>query len=284
MKTENLFKAQSGYLYLIIMFLLIGGIILSAFINLPGLGIPLAVILVLTGIGFTVINPNEAVVLTLFGAYKGTIKDNGFFWTNPFFVKKKISLRARNFISETIKVNDKVGNPVMIGMVLVWKVSDTFKAMFEVDAYEKFVVVQSEAALRKLAGLYPYDNFEEEGAIITLRSSFNEVNAKLEEEIKERLSIAGIEVVESRINHLAYASEIAGSMLRRQQATAIISARSKIVEGAVGMVEAALDSLAKRKIVELDDERKATMVSNLLVVLCSEESARPVINAGTLYS
>jgi regulator of protease activity HflC (stomatin/prohibitin superfamily) len=239
---------------------------------------------VLTGIGFTVINPNEAVVLTLFGAYKGTIKDNGFFWTNPFFVKKKISLRARNFISETIKVNDKVGNPVMIGMVLVWKVSDTFKAMFEVDAYEKFVVVQSEAALRKLAGLYPYDNFEEEGAIITLRSSFNEVNAKLEEEIKERLSIAGIEVVESRINHLAYASEIAGSMLRRQQATAIISARSKIVEGAVGMVEAALDSLAKRKIVELDDERKATMVSNLLVVLCSEESARPVINAGTLYS
>jgi regulator of protease activity HflC (stomatin/prohibitin superfamily) len=284
MKTENLFKAQSGYLYLVIMFLLIGGIILSAFINLPGLGIPLAVILVLTGIGFTVINPNEAVVLTLFGAYKGTIKDNGFFWTNPFFVKKKISLRARNFISETIKVNDKVGNPVMIGMVLVWKVSDTFKAMFEVDAYEKFVVVQSEAALRKLAGLYPYDNFEEEGAIITLRSSFNEVNAKLEEEIKERLSIAGIEVVESRINHLAYASEIAGSMLRRQQATAIISARSKIVEGAVGMVEAALDSLAKRKIVELDDERKATMVSNLLVVLCSEESARPVINAGTLYS
>lgn len=284
MKTENLFKAQSGYLYLVIIFILIGGIILSAFMNLPGLGIPLAVLLVLTGIGFTVINPNEAVVLTLFGAYKGTIKDNGFFWTNPFFAKKKISLRARNFISETIKVNDKVGNPVMIGMVLVWKVADTFKAMFEVDAYEKFVVVQSEAALRKLAGLYPYDNFEEEGAIITLRSSFNEVNVKLEEEIKERLSIAGIEVVESRINHLAYASEIAGSMLRRQQATAIISARSKIVEGAVGMVEAALDSLAKRKIVELDDERKATMVSNLLVVLCSEESARPVINAGTLYS
>lgn len=251
---------------------------------MPSIAVIATFLIVVIGIGFTVINPNEAMVLTLFGAYKGSIRENGFFWTNPFFLKKRISLRARNFISETIKVNDKVGNPVMIGMVLVWKVSDTFKAMFEVDAYEKFVVVQSEAALRKLAGLYPYDNFEDEAATITLRSSGDEVNSKLEDEIKERLAIAGIEVVESRINHLAYASEIAGSMLRRQQATAIIAARSKIVEGAVGMVEAALESLAKKKIVELDDERKATMVSNLLVVLCSEESARPVINAGSLYS
>ncbi len=284
MKTEKTFTALSGYLFLVIEIIFISIIIISAVNQMPLYAVITTFLFVFTAIGFTVINPNEAVVLTLFGAYKGSIIENGYFWTNPFFVKKRISLRARNFISETIKVNDKVGNPVMIGMVLVWKVSDTFKAMFEVDAYEKFVVVQSEAALRKLAGLYPYDNFEDEAATITLRSSGDEVNSKLEDEIKERLSIAGIEVVESRINHLAYASEIAGSMLRRQQATAIIAARSKIVEGAVGMVEAALDSLAKKKIVELDDERKATMVSNLLVVLCSEESARPVINAGSLYS
>jgi len=284
MKTEKIFKAQSGYLFLIIQLLFVAIMIVSFINELPAIGVPIIFLIVLIGIGYAVINPNESVVLTLFGAYKGTIRDNGFFWTNPFFIKKKISLRARNFISETIKVNDKVGNPVMIGMVLVWKVSDTFKALFEVDAYEKFVVVQSEAALRKLAGLYAYDNFEDEAATITLRASGDEVNSKLEDEIKERLAIAGIEVVESRINHLAYASEIAGSMLRRQQATAIIAARSKIVEGAVGMVEAALESLAKKKIVDLDDERKATMVSNLLVVLCSEESARPVINAGSLYS
>jgi regulator of protease activity HflC (stomatin/prohibitin superfamily) len=282
MKIEKTFNALSGYIFLILQLAFISIIIISAVNEKPGYAVISSFLIILTAIGFTVINPNESVVLTLFGAYKGTIRENGFFWTNPFFLKKKISLRARNFISETIKVNDKVGNPVMIGMVLVWKVSDTFKALFEVDAYEKFVVVQSEAALRKLAGLYPYDNFEDESATITLRVSGDEVNSKLEDEIKERLAIAGIEVVESRINHLAYASEIASSMLRRQQATAIIAARSKIVEGAVGMVEAALDSLSKKKIVELDDERKAAMVSNLLVVLCSEESARPVINAGTL--
>jgi regulator of protease activity HflC (stomatin/prohibitin superfamily) len=282
MKKEKTFNALSGYIFLILQLAFISIIIISAVNEKPGYAVISSFLIILTAIGFTVINPNESVVLTLFGAYKGTIRENGFFWTNPFFLKKKISLRARNFISETIKVNDKVGNPVMIGMVLVWKVSDTFKALFEVDAYEKFVVVQSEAALRKLAGLYPYDNFEDESATITLRVSGDEVNSKLEDEIKERLAIAGIEVVESRINHLAYASEIASSMLRRQQATAIIAARSKIVEGAVGMVEAALDSLSKKKIVELDDERKAAMVSNLLVVLCSEESARPVINAGTL--
>jgi regulator of protease activity HflC (stomatin/prohibitin superfamily) len=238
----------------------------------------------LIGIGFSVINPNQALVIILFGAYKGSVRNNGFFWLNPFVVKKKISLRARNFISETIKVNDKVGNPVMIAMVLVWKVADTFKATFEVEAYEKFVVVQSESALRRLAGLYPYDNYEDETATITLRTSSDEVNLKLEGEIKERLAIAGIEVIEARINHLAYASEIAGTMLRRQQASAIVAARFKIVEGAVGMVELALESLSKKKIVDLDDDKKASMVSNLMVVLCSEESAKPVVNAGTLYS
>jgi hypothetical protein len=284
MKTETTFNAQSGYVYLLAEFALLALTILIGVSEGPIFIVIGIAIVVLIGVGFIIVNPNESKVLTLFGAYQGSIRDNGFFWANPFYVKKTVSLRARNFISETIKVNDKVGNPVMIAMVLVWKVSDTFKATFEVEAYEKFVVVQSESALRKLAMLFPYDNFEDEAAIITLRTSSDEINHKLEEEIKERLSIAGIEVVEARINHLAYASEIAGTMLRRQQACAIVAARSKIVEGAVGMVEAALDSLSKKKIVELDDERKASMVSNLMVVLCSEESARPVINAGSLYS
>lgn len=284
MKTENTYSAQSGYLYIIILLGIIAAAIISFANELVGLGIPFIFLLILIAPGFIIINPNEGVVLTLFGAYKGSIRESGFYWANPFLLKKKVSLRARNFNSETIKVNDKMGNPVMIGLVLVWKVSDTFKAMFEVDEFEKFVVVQSEAALRKLAGVYPYDNLEDEKATVTLRASSDEVNQRLEQEIKERLSIAGIEVIEARINHLAYASEIAGAMLKRQQATAVIAARSKIVEGAVGMVEAALESLAKKKIVELDDERKASMVSNLMVVLCSEESARPVINAGSLYS
>jgi regulator of protease activity HflC (stomatin/prohibitin superfamily) len=284
MKKEIVFKALSGYVLIIIQLVFLALFILSIVGEKPVFAVLLAILLILVGIGFTVVNPNEGIVLTLFGAYKGTIRENGFFWVNPFFMKRKVSLRARNFISETIKVNDKVGNPVMIAMVLVWRVSDTFEAIFEVEAYERFVIVQSESALRKLTGLYPYDNFEDEKATVTLRTSSDEVNSQLEQEIKERLAIAGIEVIEARINHLAYASEIAGTMLRRQQATAIVAARFKIVEGAVGMVEAALDNLSKRKIVELDDERKAAMVSNLLVVLCSEESARPVVNAGTLYS
>ena len=233
--------------------------------------------------GFVVVNPNESVVLILFGKYCGSIKTNGFFWTNPFMVKKRISFRARNFDGEPIKVNDKVGNPIMIGLVLVWRVEETFKAAFEVDAYERFVVVQSDAALRKMAGMYPYDNFDNESEDITLRASGEEVNAKLEEELRERLSIAGIQVIEARINYIAYASEIAGAMLRRQQATAVVAAREKIVEGAVSMVQLALNQLSEKGIIDLDEDKRAAMVSNLMVVLCSDESASPVINTGTLH-
>jgi len=233
--------------------------------------------------GFIVINPNESSVLVLFGAYKGTIRKNGFWWVNPFFVKKKISLRARNLDSEPIKVNDKIGNPIMIGVVLVWRVRETYKAAFEVDDYVHFVDIQSEAAVRKLAGHYPYDNFEDEDAEITLRSGGEDVNEKLEGEISERLEIAGIEVIEARINYIAYAQEIAGAMLKRQQATAIVAARTKIVEGAVGMVEMALDALSKKGIIDLDEEKKATMVSNLMVVLTSDKDVAPVVNTGSLY-
>lgn len=232
--------------------------------------------------GFMVVNPNESMVLVLFGDYIGTVKKNGFFWANPFYTKKKISLRARNLNSAPIKVNDKVGNPIMIGIVLVWKVEDTFKAAFEVDDYVHFVDIQSEAAIRKLAGHFSYDNFDDENAEITLRSGGEEVNQLLEGELKERLSIAGIHIIEARISYLAYASEIASAMLRRQQATAIVAARAKIVEGAVGMVEMALEQLAAKQVVELDEEKKAAMVSNLMVVLCSDKDATPVINAGTL--
>ena len=215
--------------------------------------------------GFFIVNPNESMVLVLFGRYKGTVKKNGFFWVNPFFTKNKISLRARNLDSEPIKVNDKVGNPIMIGIVLVWRVEDTFKAAFDVDEYIHFVDIQSEAAIRKLAGHYPYDNYDDEEAEITLRSGGEEVNQMLEEELRERLAIAGIHVMEARISYLAYASEIAGAMLRRQQAAAIVAARIKIVEGAVGMVEMALEQLSRKDIIDLDEERKATMVSNLIM-------------------
>jgi len=283
MKNEKVFKPMSGYLALFILLLIIAGIILSIFMRNPYF-IAITFILFLLGvIGLTIVNPNESCVLVLFGAYKGTIKENGFLWVNPFFVRKKISLRARNFDSEPGKVNDKGGNPVMIGLVLVWKVEDTFKAVFEVDEYEHFVVVQSEAALRKLAGSYSYDNFEDEEAEVTLRSGQDEVNNELEKEIVERLEIAGIHVIEARINYIAYAAEIASAMLRRQQATAIVAARFKIVEGAVSMVEMALDELSKKKIIEMDEEKKATMVSNLMVVLCGDKDPTPVINAGTLH-
>jgi regulator of protease activity HflC (stomatin/prohibitin superfamily) len=237
----------------------------------------------LIAIGFTVVDPNQSCVMVLFGAYKGTIKTNGFYWVNPFFVRKKISLRARNFDSETIKVNDKLGNPIMIGLVLVWRVQETYKAAFGVDQFEHFVVVQSEAALRKLAGIYPYDNIEDEKAKLTLREGTEEVNDQLETEIRERLDMAGIEVIEARINHIAYAQEIAQAMLKRQQATAIVAARFKIVEGAVSMVEMALEQLSQKKIVDLDEEKKATMVSNLMVVLCGDKEATPVVNTGTIY-
>jgi regulator of protease activity HflC (stomatin/prohibitin superfamily) len=234
--------------------------------------------------GFLPVEPNSSRVLNLFGKYVGSIKTNGFFWVNPFFTKKKLSLRAVNFDTETMKVNDKHGNPIMIGAVVVWRVSDTFKATFEVDSYSEFVHTQSEAAIRKLAGAFAYDNLEDENAEITLRSSSGEVSEMLEDEISQRLAMAGITVIEARISHLAYATEIASAMLQRQQATAIIAARSKIVEGAVGMVEMALDMLSKRGVVSLDDDKKAAMVSNLLVVLCGERAASPVLNTGTLHT
>ena len=287
MKQEKEFIASSGYLAIFLILIFLIGAILTL-IFLPGMmlkivaGIVMLVSVFCMG-GLVIVNPNESSVLVLFGAYKGTIKKNGFFWVNPFFTKKKISLRARNLDSEAIKVNDKIGNPVMIGVVLVWKVENTYKAAFDVDDYEHFVSIQSEAAIRKLAGNYPYDNLEDEDAKITLRGGADEVNGMLEDEITERLAIAGIHVIEARINYLAYAQEIAGAMLKRQQATAIVAARYKIVEGAVSMVEMALDQLADKEIIDMDDEKKATMVSNLMVVLCSDKDATPVVNTGSIY-
>lgn len=276
-------KPANGFLMLLVLIAILAIAITGLAVYEQLWLISLLVLFVLLAPGFVVVNPNESVVLILFGKYCGTIKVNGFFWTNPFMVKKRISLRARNFDGEPIKVNDKVGNPIMIGLVLVWRVEETFKAAFEVDAYERFVVVQSDAALRKMAGMYPYDNFDNESEDITLRASGEEVNAKLEEELRERLGIAGIQVIEARINYIAYASEIAGAMLRRQQATAVVAAREKIVEGAVSMVQLALNQLSEKGIIDLDEDKKAAMVSNLMVVLCSDESASPVINAGTLH-
>ncbi len=283
MKAEKEFVPASGYVMLLVLFLLVvppvlGLILIKAFWFFGFIAIGLFLVP-----GFMIVNPNESSVLILFGAYRGTIKRNGFAWVNPFFTRKRISLRARNLDSEPIKVNDKIGNPIMIGVVMVWKVDNTFKAAFDVDDYVHFVNIQSEAAVRKLAGHFPYDNFEDEEAEITLRSGGEEVNQMLEEEITERLSIAGIKVIEARINYIAYAQEIAGAMLKRQQATAIVAARIKIVEGAVGMVELALDALSKKNIIELDDERKAAMVSNLMVVLCSDKDVSPVVNTGTLH-
>jgi regulator of protease activity HflC (stomatin/prohibitin superfamily) len=283
MKKEKDFIAVSGYYVLVIVLILILSPLL-AFYDVKYIWfLILTVIGFFLAFGFVIVNPNESAVLTLFGAYKGTIKTNGFWWVNPFFVKKKLSLRARNLDSDPIKVNDKLGNPIMIGVVLVWRVRDTFKAAFEVDDYAHFVEIQSEAAVRKLAGHFPYDNFEDEDAEITLRGGGEEVNHILENEISERLAIAGIEVIEARINYIAYAQEIAGAMLKRQQATAIIAARTRIVEGAVGMVEMALEQLSKKQIIELDEERKAAMVSNLMVVLTSDKDVSPIVNTGTIY-
>ena len=283
MKNEKTYTAVSGYLMLLILLVILLGTMFSFLMGMVWLGIVLIPLFLLTAIGLTVVNPNESSVLVLFGAYQGTIKKNGFFWVNPFFVRKKISLRARNFDSETIKVNDEIGNPIKIGCVLVWKVEDTYKAAFEVDDYVHFVFVQSETALRKLAGVYPYDNFEDHDAQITLRSGGEEVNDELEKEIRERLKIAGITVIEARINFIAYSEEIAGAMLRRQQATAIVAARFKIVEGAVSMVQMALEQLMEKEIVVFDDDKKAAMVSNLMVVLCGDKDPSPVINTGTLH-
>jgi len=283
MKEEKLFSAGSGYLMLLVLLALIAAPILLIITTENFLFIILPILGFVGLFGLFVVNPNQSVVLTLFGKYKGTQKSNGFYWINPFFSKKKISLRARNIDSAPIKVNDKLANPIMIGVVLVWKVADTFKAAFDVDDYEHFVTVQSDAAIRHLAGSYPYDNFDDEESELTLRSGGDEINHKLEGSLSERLEIAGIEVIEARINYLAYSEEIAQAMLKRQQATAIIAARAKIVEGAVSMVEMALKKLSEKNIVELDDEKKATMVSNLMVVLVSDKDASPVVNTGTIY-
>lgn len=284
----------SGFIgiFIMVLFAACGAILLmSKIIYLIPLGIIALILFAFLRYGLIQIEPNEARVMVFFGKYKGTITDNGFFWVNPFYNKKKITLRARNLDVEPIKVNDKVGNPIMIGSVLVWKVKDTYKAMFDIDSEsnnvmlscENFVKIQSDAALRQVAGIYAYDSNDNNEDTITLRSDHEEVNNRLEAELNSRLAIAGIEVIEARINYLAYAAEIASVMLRRQQADAIIAAREKIVEGAVSMVELALKKLADEEIVELDEERKAAMVSNLLVVLCADESAQPVVNAGTLH-
>lgn len=283
MKKEQTYKALSGYLMLLFLLAILVGTVFSFLNETNWLGIILIPLILIVSGGLTVVNPNQSCVLVLFGAYKGTIKKNGLFWVNPFFVRKKISLRARNFDSETIKVNDKLGNPIKIGCVLVWKVEETYKAAFEVDDYERFVYVQSETALRKLAGIYPYDNFEDHDAQITLRGGGEEVNEELENEIRERLEIAGIRVIEARINFIAYSEEIAGAMLRRQQATAVVAARFKIVEGAVSMVQMALEQLTEKRIVDFDDDKKAAMVSNLMVVLCGDKDPSPVVNTGTLH-
>ncbi len=269
---------------------------------LLGGGILLLVVNIFMWCGHLMLEPNEARVATWFGKYDGTFSKTGFFWINPLYSTKKVSLRARNLDAEPIKVNDKTGNPVMIGLVLVWKLKDTYKALFEVDtqtmasapnsvgtdmrsimnALERFVRVQSDAALRQVAGQYAYDDEDNKSNELTLRGGGDEINDQLEEKLNERLALAGIEVVEARINYLAYAPEIAAVMLRRQQASAIITAREKIVEGAVSMVKMALDKLSNEDVVELDDDKKAAMVSNLLVVLCGDDSAQPVVNTGTL--
>ncbi len=271
------------------------------FYALPFIGAIVLLIAWLIGLcGFSMQEPNEAKVLTFFGKYVGTFRSTGFYWINPFMSVKKVSLRARNFNAEPIKVNDKAGNPVMIGLVVVWRLKDTYKAIFDIDTdvansntvgnasglrmnkFEKFVAVQSDSALRQVAGMYAYDNDGDDEKEVTLRSGSDEVNEVLLRKLNERLEQSGLEVTEARINYLAYAPEIAAVMLRRQQAAAIITAREKIVEGAVSMVKMALDKLSAEEIVDLDDEKKAAMVSNLLVVLCADEPAQPVINSGTL--
>ena len=281
---EKIYKPVSGYLMVVVLFSLIAGIVYSVVTGpSPYIIVPcvLAVLFIIPGL--FLVYPNGSRVLTLFGKYVGTVRDNGFFWVVPFFVKKSISLRARNFDSERVKVNDKRGNPILISVILVWKVKETYKAAFEVDNYESFVKVQTDAAVRKLAGDYSYDNFDDNMEEITLRSGLTEINEALEREVDERLEIAGVKILEARIGYLAYAPEIAAAMLKRQQAEAIVAARLKIVEGAVSMVELALKDLSEKEIIELDDEKRAAMVSNLMVVLCSDKDVSPIINSGTLY-
>ncbi|MCL2435217.1 MAG: SPFH domain-containing protein [Lentimicrobiaceae bacterium] len=294
MKKEKIISGKNGFgMLAVLIFIFIASIIVPSLVEIHISGsvgvywlffIFFTIASSLMGIGLSIIKPNEALVITFFGKYQGTCTNNGFFWFNPFTVRTRISVRARNVNGDQIKVNDKMGNPILIGIVLVWKVEDTYKASFDVDDYVRFVDVQSEAAVRNLAGSYPYDNLEDEHAEITLRGGGEEVNNMLEAALTERLAIAGIKVIEARISNLAYAPEIAGAMLQRQQATAIVAARYKIVEGAVSMVELALKQLSEKKVIDLDDDKKAAMASNLMVVLTSDRSASPVVNAGTLYN
>jgi regulator of protease activity HflC (stomatin/prohibitin superfamily) len=297
------FQPKSGLLYLLVVapVFLLGGLsclITGANARDEGvtiffvlLGLILLLCCLFSLIGLFAVAPNEARALTLFGRYKGTVHRTGLWWTNPFMLKAKISVRVRNFDSDKLKVNDHVGNPIEIGAVVVWKVVDTAEALFEVDDFEDFVKVQSEAALRNMATQYPYDSHEvgadgsdiDDGSVIALRSHTQEIAAKLQQEVQERLDKAGVEVLEARISHLAYAQEIASAMLQRQQASAIIAARRKIVDGAVGMVEMALEKLSEKEVVVLDEERKAQMVSNLLVVLCGDKATQPVVNTGSVY-
>jgi len=288
MLVEKEVKGISGWLMLFLLLTIllaaIGMFIRSAGDkDVPGILLCLAAIIVtlICFAGLTVVNPNQARVILLYGKYKGSLKQQGFWWVNPLSLRRTVSLRIRNFESSKLKVNDQDGNPIEIAAVVVWKVVDTAEAMFQVDDYEHFVHVQSESALRNLATRYPYDSHKD--GDMSLRMSVLDIAHQLRDEIQERLAKAGVEVIESRITHLAYAAEIASAMLRRQQASAVIAARQKIVEGAVGMVEMALDLLNEKKVVELDEERKASMVSNLLVVLCSDRDAQPIVNAGTLY-
>jgi regulator of protease activity HflC (stomatin/prohibitin superfamily) len=288
---EKLLKPVSGFLTLFIaIILLIVGI---SFVSgaghdqeisyrlLPGVIFCAAAVFLFKGL--TIVAPNQSVVCTFFGKYTGTLKANGLLFLNPLYSKQRLSLRANNFESAKLKVNDKMGNPIEIAAVIVWQIQDTYRASFNVNNYQQYVGTQSESAVRHLATTCPYDHMEDEKATVTLRDGGDQVNTMLEAELNTRLSAAGIQVLEARLSHLAYAAEIAGAMLQRQQATAIVAARFKIVEGAVGMVELALEQLSRKKIVELDEEKKAAMVSNLMVVLCGEKSATPVLNTGTLY-
>ncbi|HRP88953.1 MAG TPA: SPFH domain-containing protein [Edaphocola sp.] len=290
---EKIKNPMSGYLALLLVLGIIGYAIynITQIVSSPiapsGWSVFMVILLFFVAFfilkGLIIVEPNHSRVMNFFGKYVGTVKENGLFFVNPLYTTIKISLRADNLHGDILKVNDKMGNPIEIGTVIVWQVKDTYKAAYEVSSYMSFVKIQSEAAVRHLAGSFPYDNLEDENAEITLREGGDEVNHILEKELTERLAQAGVEIVEARISHLAYAPEIAGAMLQRQQATAIVAARMKIVEGAVGMVELALEKLSEKKLVELDSEKKATMVSNLMVVLCAEKSPSPVVNTGTLY-
>ncbi len=287
---EKILKPISGYLALLLAIVLIA-LSVFLFVNAAesenGWMITGGIISILVSLflmkGLMIIQPNHSRVLNFFGKYVGSVKDNGLFFINPLYGSHKLSLRAQNLQGQTLKVNDKMGNPIEIGAVIVWQVSDTYKAAYEVAIFEEYVKIQSEAAVRHLALGLSYDNLEDENATITLRGGGERVNEILEEELNERLAPAGINILEARISHLAYSAEIAGAMLQRQQATAIVAARTKIVEGAVGMVEMALEMLSRKQIVTLDEERKAAMVSNLMVVLCGERGAQPVLNTGSLY-